>query len=382
MMRSIWMHAWDLEGADPAALAAFLKSCGLTACNMAFSYHGGRMLLPRNRRRVVYELDLGALYFPADPGRYSGLGLQPRVAPEAALVRPFVHACRAAGLEVHAWTVLCHNDRLGAEAPECCVENVFGERYTYALCPANPEVRRYVTALCADIAAFPGLSGLDLEALGFMGLEHNSLHDKRGVPLTPAVAWLLSLCLCCYCRRAMGEAGEDAAAKARAAVTRYFGELSGARKLEEILGRETLAAVLAARRRVLTTLLEEIRAAAGPVHLNLRVANSPLDCSGKSALEWQDLAGRVDSATVTFFGYSKERMAAELGSLPARGRRPAPVRGGFVFHHPDCTSEADFRDRLALLCAAELDGTLFYCYGLAAETHFRWLRSSCLEDLP
>lgn len=377
-MRSIWMHAWDLAGFDPAEVAAFLKSCGLSACNLAFSYHGGRMLLPRNRRRVVYELDPGALYFPAELRRYHGLRLKPHVAPEAALVPPFVEACRSAGLAVYAWTVLCHNDGLGAAAPECCVMNAFGERYSYALCPSNPEVRRYVIALCRDVAAFPGLSGLELEALSFLGLEHNSLHDKLGVPLSSAISWLLSLCFCEHCCKAMGEAAGEIAARARSTVRRYFAE-PAAWELQEVLGREALAGVLAARRRVLTTLLDDIRAAAGRMHLNLRVAGSPLFCGGKAALEWPDLAGRVDSATVTFFGYSKQRMAAELESLPARAARPAPLYGGFVFHHPDCASEADFRERLGLVRAAELDGVLVYCYGLAAEKHFQWLRDAFWE---
>ncbi len=380
-MRSIWMHPWDLEGCDPAEAVAFLKDCGLSACNLAFSYHGGRMLLPRNRLRVVHELDPGALYFPANPRWYADLRWQPRIAPQAALVRPFVDACGAAGFAVHGWIVLCHNDRFGAEAPECCIRNAFGERYSYALCPANPEVRRYVIALCAEVAAFPGLSGLDLEALSFLGLEHNSLHDKRGIPLTPAVTWLLSVCFCDYCRKAIGEPAEEAAASARAAVKRYFATLSGSATLEEILGPETLAAVLSTRRRLLTSLLEEIRAAVGAVHLNLRVANSPLECGSKSPLEWQEVAGRADSATVTFFGYSRESMAAALQSLPARDRRPLPIRGGFVFHHPDCASEADVRDRLDLLRSADLDGMLFYCYGLASESHFEWLRKALRRDL-
>jgi hypothetical protein len=53
-LKSIWMHAWDLEGIEPQALIAELQEYGLNACNLAFSYHGGRMLLPR-RVRPIYE---------------------------------------------------------------------------------------------------------------------------------------------------------------------------------------------------------------------------------------------------------------------------------------------------------------------------------------
>lgn len=385
MLKSIWMNAWDLQDVEHAELIGFLKDCGLNACNLGLSYHGGRMLLPRHRRYKIYEQHAGALYFPADRRRYRNLRLQPHVAPEAALVRPFVEACARAGFEVNAWTVLCHNDHLGASAPECCVENAFGDRYTYALCPSNADVRRYVVGLCADVASFDGIGHLDLEALSFMGYEHASPHDKRGVPLTKLITWLLSVCFCEACRARLGSrAADELRRRARRAVNDYLEELPDAEsggadlriELETVLGAEGLGALLEMRSGALTTLLDEVRDETKGTRLNLRLATSPLFHGGKTALSLASLEGRVDSATVTFLGTDVESMRGELNRLPAKHERMVPLYGGFMFHHPDCASERDVRERVRLLDAAQLDGHIFYGFGMAAGKHFTWLKNA------
>lgn len=381
------MNAWDLAGIAPTEMVAFLKSCGLNACNLGFSYHGGRMLLPRHHQHKIYEQNLSALYFPADAKRYAGFRLQPHVAPEAKLIGPFIAECVKADFEVNAWIVLCHNDRLGMDAPECCIENVFGDKYIYALCPSNPEVRRYIVALCADIAAFNGVAKLDLEALSFMGYEHASVHDKRGVPLTPTMLWLLSICMCLDCRRNLGSVAGEVKAKACSFISSYLetlpdeNEASDLRvELEAALGTDALVELLEMRRLVLTSLLEEIRAVTKPAHLNLRLATSPLFCGGKTAIPFSDLAGRVDSVTTTFLGASKENMSKELAGLPSRDKRFVPLYGGLMFHHPDCRSEADVRERVAMLEASRIDDQIFYGFSMAATKHFAWLRNVLMKE--
>jgi len=390
MLKSIWMNAWDLQDVDHAELIGFLRDCGLNACNLGFSYHGGRMLLPRHRRRKIYEQHAGALYFPVDARRYQNLRLQPHVAPEATLVRPFADACVKAGFELNAWTVLCHNDWLGMNAPECCIENVFGDRYTYALCPSYPDVRRYVVQLCADVADFDLIGHLDLEALSFMGYEHASLHDKRGVPLTKLMTWLLSICFCETCRARFGSrAADELRRRARRAVNDYLEDLPDAGsggadlriELETVLGAEELGALLDMRSEVLTTLLDEVRNETKGKRLNLRLATSPLFHGGKTALPLSKLEGRIDSATVTFLGADLESMGGELKQLPAKHERRMPLYGGFMIHHPDCTSEADVRERMELLDAAQLDGHIFYGFGMAADKHFAWLKNALTKGI-
>ncbi len=383
MLRSIWMHAWDLTSGKHEELIAALRDCGLNACNLAFSYHGGRMFLPRHPRRKVYEQDLSAVYFPIDEPRYRGLRWQPHAAREAALVREFLAVAQQADFPVHAWTVLCHNDRLGLAAPDCCITNVFGERYSYALCPAHPDVRAYLAALCGDLAAQSGVASLDLEALSFMGFEHQSLHDKTGVPLTPLIKWLLSICLCSACRTGLGPIADEIAEKARARITDYArnwpahpADRDLSEELFQVFGADRLNALLAARRCTLTTLLDEIRSASGQTPLNVRLATSPLFCGGKAVLDWSDLTRRADAATITFFGATPAQMETELKRLPPRAARQMSVYGGAMFHHPDCASAADVRTRIDLLREHELDGQIFYCLGMATATHLDWLKQA------
>jgi hypothetical protein len=150
--------------------------------------------------------------------------------------------------------------------------------------------------------------------------------------------------------------------------------------LDDAVGAPLLDALLAGRRHVVATLLDEVRAAAGALHLNVRLAADPLFVGGKSALGWGDLAGRVDSATLSWFGAPLERMRRDLRELPPPGARPVPLDGAFVFHAPDCLTPDDVRARLALVRAARLDGVAFYCLGLAAPPHLAWLAAALAAD--
>lgn len=357
------MGPWDLAGRKPSQVIDMLRGLGLDACNLALAYHGGRMLLPTSPRGLVHELHPGAIYFTRDKTRFPG-PLQPEMAPEACLTGPFLEACREREFPVYAWTVVCHNDRLGALAP---IENVFGERYNYALCPANPAVRDYAAALCGAVASLPGIAGIDLEAAGYMGYEHAGLHDKRGLPLPAAVVFLLSVCMCSYCSALMGGAAGEIRREAVSAIRRFLaGEADHAVPPHP--------ALLEARRIAQRELLLAIRTSTAGVPVNLRLSCDPMFAGGKSTLQWQDLRGLADTATVTFFGTTRERMAAELRNLPPPAARPLPVWGGYVFHGPDCGDPEDVAGRLALLETSELAGGLFYSFSLAATWHFEWLR--------
>lgn len=357
MKHSIWMTPWDLAGREPEELIAFLRGLGLDGCNLALSYHGGRMLLPANRCHTVYEQHASAVYFPCDAGRYAA-PLVPAVGAEAPLAMRFLERAAAEGFPVYAWTVLCHNDYLGPLAPECCIENAFGERYSYALCPSHPEVRRYVAALCGEIAALPGVAGLDLEALGFLGYEHGSLHAKAGVALPREALIPLSICFCRYCRAAMGDA-EEIAAAARDAVRAYLrdGQLPARRD----------KAVLAARRQAQLAALDAIRAATGSTPLNVRLSLDPWFFGGKATLAWDDLPRRADSVTLTYFG-----LPVDVANVPRK--RSLPIHTGFVFHGPDCTRPEDVAARYRALRDCAPETITFYCFSMAAPRHFAWLR--------
>jgi hypothetical protein len=154
---------------------------------------------------------------PVRPAR-----LRPAVARHCGSFERAAVALRSRGLQVTAWAVITHNDRLGAVVTSAAVRNAFGDGYPWALCLASPAVRDYATTLAGEIAALPEASAVELEACGWYGVEHLSAHDKTaGAAAGPAAQWLLSVCFCLACRGEYAAAGADPAwlaACVRAAV--------------------------------------------------------------------------------------------------------------------------------------------------------------------
>jgi hypothetical protein len=389
---SIWIHPWDLEGWAPEAFVERLRGVGLTSCSLALAYHATRMVLPTHRSRRVVSTDASTAY--VDVPSLSGAsgeearqrGFRPVMGDQQSLIAPFLDACQRVGFGVRGWVVLCHQDGAGRAAPELCMTNVYGERLDYALCPSQSAVREWCGALCASAAALPGIESLDIEAASFMGFDHQSAHDKRGVPLPAAVQWLLSLCVCTGCRARMEATApglaDAVAGRARAAIDAYLGRWDGteatAVSLEEALtlwlGADILDRLIALRQDVLRALLASIRARTGSTPLWIRLAGSSLFTGGKAALPLDALAGLADGAVMTWLGASIETITSELQALPAVDRRAVPIRGGFTLHAPDCRSERDVAARVSALRDARTDGVAAYCYGLATDAHLTWLR--------
>jgi hypothetical protein len=90
------------------------------------------------------------------------------------------------------------------------VVNAYGDRYPWALCPAQDAVREYAVGLAGDVAELPGITGVELESFGWYGFDHLSAHDKTGgVKLTGAEEYLFSLCFCDACDSAYRAGGVD-----------------------------------------------------------------------------------------------------------------------------------------------------------------------------
>ncbi|MEV7596045.1 hypothetical protein AB0O91_01485 [Kitasatospora sp. NPDC089797] len=250
MVTGGYLYPWDADG-DPAC-GARLTGLGIRRAAVAAAYHSVRALTPRHPRHKVVTAEHAAVYFRPDPDRWSGAGrLRPVEAPWSP--RSFGRAAEAladAGVEVYAWTVLAHGQRLGVRHPDVAVLNAYGDRYPWALCVASPAVRRYCATLAADTAAQPGLAGLELESCGWYGFDHLHAHDKvAGVPLPPSARLLFSLCFCPHCQDGYRAEGADPRAL-RAAVRVALDPVLAGTAPDAALDPETAAAV--ARMRVRT----------------------------------------------------------------------------------------------------------------------------------
>src|SRR5439155_24056556 len=169
-------------------------------------------IFPHNPRRRVHFLEGGAVFFRPDPARYRGLAIQPRASTLGASGDVLADLCQAASarsLRVRAWTVFLHNYTLGEAHPACACRNAFGDPHLTDLCPANPEVRAYVRALTADIAA-RGVACVAAESLHYHGLEHGFHHERYFIELGPLGRYLLGLCFCDHCLAAARRRGVQA----------------------------------------------------------------------------------------------------------------------------------------------------------------------------
>jgi len=213
------LYPWDVNG-DPAA-ADRIAGLGLTGVTLAAAYHAVRAVTPFHPRHRIVTRD-AAVYYRTRSARWRATRLRPAMARPAGSFERAAAALRSRGLQVTAWAVITHNDRLGAVMPSAAVRNAFGDAYPWALCLASPAVREYATTLAGEVAALPEADAVELEACGWYGVEHLSAHDKTaGVAVTAAAQWLLSACFCAACRGEYTAAGADPAwlaACVRAAV--------------------------------------------------------------------------------------------------------------------------------------------------------------------
>ncbi|MFD7324502.1 hypothetical protein ACFV9D_25980 [Streptomyces sp. NPDC059875] len=218
MRAGTYLYPWDVVG-DPAA-PGLLADLGVAQVTLASAYHSTRALTPRHPGHRIVTAEYAAVLYPPDGARWSGRSLRPYEAGEWAPGDAYGEAAGAladAGLEVHSWVVLAHNSRLGAEHPGTSVVNAYGDRYPWAPCIAQPDVRACLVDLAVEAAVRPGAAGTELESCGWYGLAHLHAHDKTaGVVLGDREQYLMSLCFCPSCREGYGDEGVDPAALAAA----------------------------------------------------------------------------------------------------------------------------------------------------------------------
>ncbi|MCU0866804.1 MAG: hypothetical protein MUC36_23715 [Planctomycetes bacterium] len=211
MKLAVYLHPFDLEALPRHGGLARLRDLGVREVALATSYHDGRWLMPWHPDGPVRFLEDGTVHFRprADYGVLRPLASSSVSANGPSPLERLLDDAPRHGLRVRAWTVFTHNSRLGALHPELCVENAFGNRHGYALCPSQPAVQQYVAAMVGDLAAHPGLGTIELEALGQMGWKHSSHHDKASFAPSGLLDAALSACFCTACAPALAAAGHD-----------------------------------------------------------------------------------------------------------------------------------------------------------------------------
>ena len=391
MDSSIFAFATDFadEGIE-TVLDNVERRGGLGGVTVAAAYHEGRDVFPHNPVRKVRFLESGAVFFPPDEGRWRGVRLRPPVSEVADVLPEVVRAAGRRGLTVRAWTVFLHNGALAAAYPDCAPENAYGDRYVTDLCPANPDVRAFARALAADVAGL-GVATICAESLHYHPLEHGYAHERYFVPLGLRSRFLLGLCFCPHCleaARSDGVDGEEVRRRARRELDRVFE--GGEEEPVEELERGSLAGLdgyLGVRERVVTSLVEEVAAAARGGGAELEVIDSSGAMKGYAtgrpsgspapAVAWQlgvdvhVVARACDGLEAIGYAADPERIR---GDLEAYGDaavsvvlRPTP---------PDCDSAENLGAKVSLARERGLRRVDFYHYGFMRLDALDWIRTA------
>ena len=381
--RAIFAYAWDLDERPLAAVADEVRGWGLDTVSYAASYHAGKFLRPRGKGGKVYFPEDGTAYFKPTQARYGKI--KPAENSLTAKRDILRELCDLGSVQVNAWTVLMHNTRIGTLYPEACVENAFGDRYLYSLCPSAPEMREYAVALCTDIADSYPVSGLSLEAPGFAPYAHGFHHEVALVKQTRCVESQLGLCFCRHCSAGAKAAGIDAdalAARVRADVESWLAsdfdipdDMAEAFWVADTRTDGEVAAFLAWRCTVVTSLVADIRAAVRK-DAALAVIPSVARPTAGAWYEGSDLKALAAAAGIVeacFYERSVERVMADAWDVKRRVGDAGALRGILRPGFPDLQSAGEVAGAVAALRAAGIADIGFYNYGHLRQRSLDWM---------
>ena len=325
----------------------------------------------------------GTVYFRPQNERYGKA--QPLVNSLIAERDVLAEICALDGVQANAWTVLLHNTRLGTEYPDLTVRNAFGDPLHYSLCPANPDVRDYAIALCADVTDGYPVAGVSLETPGFLPFAHGYHHEFGLVRQNRWLNVLLGLCFCSHCVEGMTKNGIDAVGVKKGVAERVEGYLASDVDVPDDMAVEWLLAdvvtdgVFAASLRwrcdVVTSLVAEIRAAVRD-DATVAVIPSVARPSGGSWFEGSDLPALGRAAgilEVPFYEPDLERLRADIWDVKRRVGNAGQLRGILRPGFPDLRNAQQVEAAVQIAADAGIEDLAFYNYGHLRAASLTWM---------
>lgn len=391
MDAALFTFAYDVidEGADDV-VSNVVDRAGANGVLMAVTYHEGRDVFPHGRSGHVRYLEPGSTFFRPNPAAWADSTVKARPSRLADAGDPLADLVGAAdrrGIDVHAWTVFLHHDRLGEHLDQA-PRNAFGDPILTDLCASNPDARGYARALARDVAA-RGVRTVLAEAVQFFPLEHGVHHERYFLPLGPRTRFLMGLCFCASClseARQDGVDGEAIRHWASVEITRAFEgdvddpphELSRA-EVAQMAGGD-LGGYLGMRERVVTSLSAELREVLSAAGVRLTF----LDPSGaykgyatgrptgepSPSIAWQlgldlaALAGASDDIEILGYAADPAWIAGDIAAYrEVLGRGPRLVVA-LRPTAPDSTAVENLRSKVELAERHAVSRLDFYHYGL------------------
>lgn len=393
----IFLYPWDARDEGPDRTVATVADLGFDGVLLNVAYHSGRFMHPRHTggrepwfQGIVNHRTGSSIAFQPDLQRYGRL--TPVVDDDlvrSAAVADTVRATRDAGRTLDLWIVAMHASTLGERHPDRCVVNAHGDRYRYALCPADPDVRTYAVALVEDACAQFQPDAVVVETPNYLGFVHGDHHELIMESLDDATRWLLSLCFH-PASQARGEAAGidvDALRQTVVRLTRHLIDEGRGRHpadfrlLESasmLLEHPDLYAYVRTRMDTVTTLVEEMRAAAARHGAKLRVTSSiferPASRAWAEATNLRDLGHAADELAVVSYFPPPDLVRADLEWVRAMApdaRLHVALNGGL----PDAQGPGDMIEKAQIAAEFGATGISVYNYGLLTQRRLDWLKT-------
>ncbi len=376
MRKGIYLYPWDLEEEGAATVIPRLRDVGLDAITLAVSYHAGKFVRPHAPVRKVYFPEDGTVYFRPDLARYGRIKpiVNSRVADFDAL-RALADA--APDFSVTGWTVGLHNTPLGMAHPDLVTRNAFGDPLWNALCPAQPEVRAYLVAVCADLAANQPLAEVAIETPGWQAYRHGHHHEFELIGLTPRVEVMLGMCFCPACIVGATAAGVDAAglaARTRAELEAFFAD--GTYPPTDPAMDAEWVAFTAWRMATVTSLVAEVRAA---MNAAVQLAIVPTTQSPNSLcwIEGSDLAAIAAVARLEVPAYQTGVGAITADVAQVRAAAGPGAEIGYILRPtPNLPSAGELRAAVTMVRESGAASVSFYNYGHLRLEALDWIRTA------
>jgi len=388
MKTSSFLFAYDLvdEGYD-AVLDNLADRAGITGITMAAAYHHGRDVFPHSPVRKVRFLEGGAVYFRPTADRYDGITpVASELTEREDVLATAADRAGRRSMSTHAWTVYCHNTRLGSDHPQYTIHNAFGDPYLSDLCPSRPEVRAYARNLTADIAE-RGIDTIVGESLHFGLFQHGHHHERYFIDFGAVAYYLFGLCFCEHCLAAAA-AGDCDGERVRQHVIEQLGLIfEGGPPLhaDELIESELramaggeLGRYLDARAATVTSLVDEVAGVANERGVRFEFVDPSGAMKGyatgrpsgppASESAWMfgtDIAAigqRTDLMALAYAadpGRVRFDLAAYAGMLGPDARLTAGLRPMV----PDCDSAENLASKLTTAADAGVSRCDFYHYG-------------------
>lgn len=286
-------YPWDIEdeGVD-IALTQLAGKIGVDGINIAAAYPNIAAFRPR-RSYEPHTLRLSAaVAFQPEASRYASTHIRPIAGSWIKSRNPLARIAESAerrGIKLRLTVECCANAPLAEKYPMAAGVDVFGEPMPDRLCPSNPDVRAYLTAMIEDLCANYAPEGIELRSASF---GQGVIPGEKDAPLSEWARYCRSLCFCASCRRAAAEHGvavDDAAAVAMGMVENYEDNVDDQDLRKLFRASDELAAYQESRTQTVSSLLASLKQAAGSARLIARIIGDPF-----RAQSVETLAGILD----------------------------------------------------------------------------------------